>query len=402
MCNFKQKAEFYLNELCVNFKERCLGDAGNIEATTLFENEMKRLNWKTESYPLDVINWESDGAKLFSNNLEFSVLTSPYSLGCSVKSQLIAASTIDQLENIDAKSKIVLLYGDIAKEQIMPKNFVFYNPDNHKKIISLLEKSNAKAVICATGRNSSLAGGSYPFPLIEDGDFDVPSVYMTEEEGNRLLPHIGSLVTLESISKRIPSKAYNIIAIKGKDLSKKIVITAHIDAKKGTPGALDNASGVIVLLLLADLLKDYDGKTLIEIAAFNGEDYYAVPGQMNYIAKNNNNFDDIILNINIDGAGYKDGKSAFSFYGVEENKKREIGDIIKNYPGIKEGVQWVQGDHSIFIQYGRPAIAVSSEWLTENFDSQEITHTEKDTPQLIDCAKLVEISLALAEIIRRF
>ena len=85
------------------------------------------------------------------------------------------------------------------------------------------------------------------------------------------------------VSKRIPAKGYNVTGKKGKNNSQRIVITAHIDAKKGTPGAIDNATGVIVLLLLADLLKDYDGDKLIEIVAFNGEDYYAVPGQMNYI-----------------------------------------------------------------------------------------------------------------------
>ncbi len=90
------------------------------------------------------------------------------------------------------------------------------------------------------------------------------------------------------------------------------MVTAHIDAKKGTPGAIDNATGVIVLLLLSDLLKDYNGNRLIEIIAFNGEDYYAVPGQINYISTNKNNFNKILLNINIDGAGYKEGLSAFS------------------------------------------------------------------------------------------
>ncbi len=138
----------------------------------------------------------------------------------------------------------------------MPKNFVFYNPEEHQKIIALLEKGKPAAVIGATGRNSALAGGVYPFPLIEDGDFDIPSVYMTEEEGNRLLPFAGCIVTLNSVSVRIPGKGYNIIAVKGPEGADRIVVTAHIDAKKGTPGAIDNATGVIVLLLLADLLSD--------------------------------------------------------------------------------------------------------------------------------------------------
>jgi len=283
----------------------------------------------------------------------------------------------------------------------MPKNFVFYNPEKHQQIISLLEKGKPRAIICATGRNAALAGGVYPFPLIEDGDFDIPSVYMTEDEGNKLLAYVGKTVILKSISKRIPGKGYNVIARRGKPLGERIVITAHIDAKKGTPGAIDNATGVIVLLLLAKLLQDYNGKRLIEIVAFNGEDYYAVPGQMLYISKNHGRFNEILLNINIDGAGYKKGKSAFSFYGLPREIEKDANDVLSKFNGITEGIQWVQGDHSIFTQNGRPAIAVSSKWFTENIDSQEITHTPKDNIKIVDCQKVVEIAEALNLLVRK-
>lgn len=62
-------------------------------------------------------------------------------------------------------------------------------------------------------------------------------------------------------------------------------------------------------------------------------------------------------------------------------------------------VIWYQGDHSIFVQYGHPAIAVTSQWFLENMTSQEITHTPKDNPEIVDCKKLCEIALALTELI---
>ena len=45
-------------------------------------------------------------------------------------------------------------------------------------------------------------------------------------------------------------------------------MTAHIDAKKGVPGAIDNATGVITLLLLAERLSRYRGPHILEIFAF--------------------------------------------------------------------------------------------------------------------------------------
>ncbi len=284
----------------------------------------------------------------------------------------------------------------------MPKNFVFFNPESHQRIISLLENSGAKAIICATGRNAALAGGVYPFPLIEDGDFNIPSVYMTEEEGRKLSAFTGKEVILNSKSERIPGKGYNVIGRKGQQDNGRIVITAHIDSKKGSPGAIDNATGVVVLLLLAGLLKDYSGEKLIEIVAFNGEDYYSVPGQMAWISANQGNFENILFNINIDGVGYKEGKTEFSYYDLPDPLRDIANRVVEKHPGITEGKLWPQGDHSIFIQYGRPAIAVSSERFIENINSQDITHTPKDNIGIVDCNKLVETAVALSEIIREY
>jgi aminopeptidase YwaD len=394
------KCQGYLKTLCLDIPERCVGSEGNRQATHFFERELSSFGWATEMAEFDAIDWVENGAILRSDGVDFDVLVSPYSLGFIGSAELVSASTIEELSLINAKNKIIFLSGGIAREQLMPKNFVFYNPEEHQKIISMLEKSGARAIISATGRNASLAGGVYPFPLIEDGDFDIPSVYMTEEEGLKLSQKTGKTVFLESVSKRIPGKGYNVIGKKGNKNSSRIVVTAHIDAKKGTPGAIDNATGVIVLLLLADLLRDYSGDKLIELVAFNGEDYYAVPGQMNYISANRDNFGSILLNINIDGAGYKEGMSAFSLFALPEDLLKPARKVIGQYPGIAEGALWPQGDHSIFLQFGVPAIAVSSKWFIDNIAEQDITHTPKDNMGIVDCRKIIEISLALNSLIR--
>ncbi len=390
-----QKYMSYLKTLCEQIPERSVGSEGNRRATSFFEKKLSSSGWQTESFELDVIDWEDGGATLQVADQSFDVLVSPYSLGCSVQAPLIGVSHLEELESPDITGRILLLHGDIAKEQLMPKNFVFYNPAEHKKVIALLERMQPAAIVSATSRNAALAGGVYPFPLVEDGDFDIPSVYMTEEEGKRLLPHIGKSAMLQSRSTRIPAKAYNIVGRKGNNRDERIVISAHIDAKKNSPGAIDNATGVVILLILAELLKDYDGDRLLELVAFNGEDYYSVPGQMDYIRRNQGQFGSMVLNINIDGAGYKEGRSAFSFYDVPEAIRAKANEMLARFDGITEGVQWPQGDHSIFIQYGCPAIAVSSQWFIEHIDSQDITHTPKDNLGIVDGRKVVEIAEAL-------
>ncbi len=395
--NYEKKCEHYLTTLCVEIPERCVGSKGNRAATSFFEKEISSFGWKTSKQEFDAIDWKDGGVILKVEDKYFAAFVSPYSLGCEVKSELIPISSINELEKSELYGKIVLLHGDIAKEQIMPKNFVFYNPEHHKTIISLLEKSGVKAIIAATGMNSSTAGGVYPFPLIEDGDFNIPSVYMKDIDGEKLIEFAGKQVYLKSVSNRIPGKGYNIIAQKGTVGSERIIVSAHIDAKKGTPGAIDNATGVAVLLLLAELMNDYNGNNLIEIVAFNGEDYYAVPGQMLYLESNKDMFDNIILNVNIDGAGYKEGMSAFSFFNLPETMKDKAQNVIQKYQGIIEGKQWVQGDHSMFVQACKPAIAVSSNWFIQNMESQNVTHTLKDNLDIVDLKKVTEIAFALKD-----
>lgn len=398
--NLYSKSLSYLDVLCNRIGERSVGSEGNRQATTFLEKELSDLGWRTTAAEFDAIDWHDGGATLECKGLTFEVFTGPYSLPFNGSAQLLAASTISELEHAEIEGKIILLHGEIAREQLMPKNFVFYNPEEHQKIISLLEKGRPAAVIGATGRNSALAGGVYPFPLIEDGDFDIPSLFMTEEEGRRLLPLAGNTVSLNSVSERIHGKGYNIIAVRGTEDAGRIVVSAHIDAKKGTPGAIDNATGVVTLLLLAELLRDYDGPRQVELVAFNGEDYYAVPGQMNYIAANQGKFSSMILDINIDGAGYREGMSAFSEFSLSDGLSASMKRAISRYPGITTGPQWPQGDHSIFVQFGVPAVAVTSSWFIDNMESQDVTHTPKDNPEITDCRKIVEIAKALNDFIR--
>lgn len=396
---FKERCIDYMNKLCIEITERCVGSEGNRKASDFFEKKIKSFGWQTISQEFSAIDWKNDGSVLKVNEQDFKVQVSPYSLGFQGTAQLQSASTISELENGNFKDKILLLYGEIAKEQLMPKNFVFYNPEEHQRIVAALEKSGALAIICVTGRNASLAGGVYPFSLIEDGDFDIPSVYMTEEDGDKVIQLVGKTATLKILSERIPSIGYNIVGKIGAEGKKRIVITAHIDSKKGTPGATDNATGITVLLMLAELLQNYKGNKQIELVAFNGEDYYSVPGQMKYIMENEGNFKSILLNINIDGAAYEKGKTTFSFFDLPEEFKKAALSSIKEYPDVKKGVQWPQGDHSIFLQYGIPAIAVSSEWFTESAESQDITHTEKDNIGIVDIDKVIEIAEILNKII---
>ena len=394
-----EKAKEYLDRLCNQIPNRRVGSGGNRLATSFFAEAIKSFGFTVEYPEFDCMDWENEGAVLSVEGSSYEVPVSPYSLGVQVTAPLITACSVNDLETLDISNKILLMRGDLTKEQFLPKNFPFLQVEEQQKIIQLLETKKPLAVIAATTRNPEMAGALYPFPVFEDGDFNVPSVFVTAEQGSPLAAYEGKEISLEIKAKRIPARACNVVARKGKNLSERIVLFAHIDAKLGTPGALDNGTGIVTLLLLAELLKEYVGRKCIEIVALNGEDYYSNPGEQIYLKQNEGKFQEIVLGINIDGLGYSKGKTAYSVYQCLPEINALAEKVFAEDESFLPGEPWFQGDHAIFLMNGRPAIALTSELIYEL--STEYIHTEKDIPEIIDPEKVARAALRLHELIMR-
>jgi aminopeptidase YwaD len=392
-------AKDHLNRLCFEIPTRRVGSEGNRAATAFFAEAAHAHGFRTETPDFECIDWITEGASLAVGEARFEVHASPYSLGVRADAPLVVISTLAELEAVEAARRVLLVRGELTREQLMPVNFPFYNPEEHRQILGLLQAANPKAIVAATSRNPELAGAVYPFPLIEDGDFDIPSVYMTEEEGIRLAAHAGRAVSLDSRARRIPSRGCNVIARRGAGGPGRAVVCAHIDAKRDTPGALDNAAGVTVLLLLIELLADYRASLGLEIVAINGEDYYAAPGEISYLEQNRGHLGDIVLSVNLDAPGYHQGDASYSLYGCPEPLSSAIRATFSGRAGIAEGDAWYQGDHMIFVQNGVPALAITSERFMEI--ETTVAHTALDRPELVDPQKLAAVALALRDLVLR-
>jgi aminopeptidase YwaD len=400
--DFKRRIYSMIERIAEDVKKLCSetrhpGSAGNMNACAYAAKRFRESGLEVYEEEFSCMDWEDGACSLSLEGANLDAKTSPYSLSCSYEGPYVTAGSIDELEERNFTGMAVVLHGDLCKEQLAPKNFVFYNPDEHKRIVSLLEEKQPSAIIAVTSENPELAGAVYPFPLIEDGDFDIPSVYMTEEEGQKLLKNTDKPIKLSIKARRIPSRGRNIIARVNGKAAEKIVFCAHIDAKQSTPGALDNATGVAVLLALGELIKDCKGKYCIELLAINGEDYYAASGQMLYLKNNPDLADKVKLCINIDAAGCKEQKSSVCFFDLDKETERILRNIFSEDEGFVMIEPWYQGDHMVFVMNGVPAAAVSSENLFEILT--EIAHTEKDIPDISDAGVLYNIALNFKKLV---
>jgi aminopeptidase YwaD len=388
----------HLAEL-TRFSDRHVGGPGNLAATEYFSAVASAAGWQLSRTRFDCLEWECGLAKIEVGGELVTLHAGPYSLPCDVDAVLEHASSVEEIEGRDLSGAVLLVHGALASGQLMPKNFTFYNPAEHKRIIAAIETAAPVAVIAATGTDPYLVGGQYPFPLFEDGDFDVPNGYLRDVDGDRLLDLVGKVVHLQIDSRRVPTHAEHVVATLPGRQAERIVVSAHIDSRKDSPGALDNATGVATLLAVAESLGDRHPELTIELVPFNGEDNYANPGEMMWVAENEGSWDTIVLGVNIDDAGLVDTENNVSFYGCPPDIEEAVREAMGGRSRLSEGPKWGQGDHAILGLYGRPALAIASSGMRRFME--QYAHTERDTVDLADPGLVAEAADLIVDIVGR-
>jgi len=378
-----------LHTICLEYGERLTGSVSNQKLANYTAQYFKDCGYNVEQQKFSCIDWQPGAVELSCEGHKFAAEPSYYTLGCDVEAEFIVLKTIKELEKADLKNKVAVLQNDLSSERLMPKSFSFYNPDHHKQIISLLEDKNPAAIISVVADNNF---------IFEDGDFDIPSVYISEAEAEDLLKCDGK-VKLKIDAERRSSHGENIIARINAEKKKKVVITAHLDTKYGTPGALDNASGITVLLMLAQLIKADDLPYSLELLLLNGEDYYSLPGQMKYLEEYLNKENKIMLAINCDGVALKGSSTAVSKFELDSEADNLVNELIRKSDGFELIDPWPEGDHMLFVMNNIPAVALTSKDIFEIIDT--VIHTEKDNLEMIDYHKVEEVVYFIEKLLKR-
>ncbi len=382
-----------LKVLCENIGPRPVGSSNNQKAVSYIEKVLKDNGFTVEQQPFDCIEWSAGKASLHISGKEISVRPSDYTLPCDVKADLCTIGSLQELEKAQLQGHIALLHGSLVYEPLMPKNFTFYNPEEHQQIIHLLEKKKPAAILTYAFKEGT------PVPIITDGDFDIPCAVISEPVHKVLFKSAGKKAHLIITSRRSPSRAANIIARLHPAADEKLIFSAHIDTAPGTPGALDNGGGVACLLTLSDTLTAKNIQTGIELVFFNGEDYYSAPGETIYLGKYQHMFASVKLAVNCDGVGLKNSTNCFSCFSCPESLHKYILSLASNYPDLVETDPWYQGDHMLFTMQKVPALACTSSGIFDLLEN--VIHTPNDTIDMIDIQQLLSFTRFLSDICER-
>jgi aminopeptidase YwaD len=390
--------ESHLGALVSSHPDRHPGRPGNRAANDYAVTVFREHGWSVTSVDLEVLDCETGAAELAIDGRDFIVHPGPYTLPVDATAPLLPIDSGAALEAADVAGAIVLLHGEIAADQLFPKSFTFIDAPEHRRIYELLETGRPAAVIGATGRGAGMGGALYPYPLIEDGDFDIPNAYTTDEVGAELVSLVGRPTHLSIEARRFRAAARQITATRGPSGAPRVIAMAHIDSKGGSPGAVDNATGVAALLAIAELLADYDGPYLIELLPMNGEDYYASSGEHLFVAENEGRWEEIVGTVNMDAIGARGAGTALSMYGVSDAGREIVRRVLRRHPSVTMGEAWYESDHSIVAGHGRPAVALTSTNFRELCAT--VTHTERDTLEVVDAAVVAAAAEFVTDLIR--
>lgn len=389
----------HLDALCGFVPDRRPGSDGNRAATRYAAEVFGRSGWEVVRPVFEAMDWRTDGGKVRLADSDLEITPSPYGLGIATSGPIRVARAITDLDRTDLGGSILVLAEELAKEPFTPKAFPFYQHDDHVGIVRRLESVAPAAVVGVTGKYPALCGALDPYPLFEDGDFAIPAASIRPADAEPLLAAEGLDAQIEIRSDRWMAPAENVVATRG-DQTRRLTVVAHIDTKPGTPGAVDNAAGVVVLLLLAEMLAVEHHPDLpvgVELLAVNGEDHYAAPGELDWLATNEDHLDQVAVVINIDGAGYRGAPSAYSMYNVAGELAEQINRSFGAVESVVPGPDWYQSDHAIFAMRGHPAVAFTTQLVDEMLET--LFHAPTDTPDQVDVSLLVDIARAIEHLI---
>lgn len=380
----------HLYKLTVEIGCRPIGSPANEAAAETIRDAFRGLGLAVEEQPYPCTGWDCRGAWLslgdetlrLRSGQALPVEANAFSPACDVTAMAVPASTLDELAAADLRGKIALLHGELVAEPLAAKSW-FLRGERDDAIIAALEAK----------RPAALLAPPPPTPQYEqftaDWELEIPAATAPVAVIERILAQPGPL-HLRLECTKYPATARNIVARKPASRpanapAKKVALMAHFDTRVNTPGALDNAGGVAVLLALAEALRETALPFDLEFIAFDGEEYLPM-GDDEYVRRAGEaSFADITLAINMDGAGYIGGRNTVAAFNLAPELAGRIEAIVARAPTVQWVEPWPQSNHSTFAFRGVPALAFSSA------GAFNLAHFPADAMDKVSAAQLAEV-----------
>ncbi len=373
----------HLQHLCVEIGPRPVGSRANQAAADYIRQAFQDAGLQVEMQAFPCPVWEDRGTGLELDGQPLQAAANAFSPPCDVSGVPVAVGTLAELEATPLTGRIGLLYADLSRGTGLSTRGAAHFPERDREILHALEQKHPAALITVNQKRGCLER------LIRDWAFHIPSITVPAEVGLQLLQHSDAPLKLTIDSHCSASQFCNVIATKPGARRGRIVLCAHFDTMHDTPGASDNGAGVAVLLASAALLASRETELSLEWIALNGEENGGL-GDAAYLRQRGAELDEILVLINVDGAGQRLGANSITLMGGAQPFQEQLRALARAYPGVVWSDPWYESDHSAFYARGVPCIPISSA------GAANVTHFPADTVEWVSPVKMHEV-LSLIE-----
>jgi aminopeptidase YwaD len=376
--DLEAKVMKHLEHLCVEIGPRPVGSKANQAAADYIRRAFEATGLAVEMQEFLCPLWEEIETQLEVGGEKLPAFANTWSPSCDVVAPAVALGTVAELEAAELADRVGVLYGDLTKGHGIGPRSAFYFPEEHQKIVHLLEEKGPAALLVVNPQVGNLER------LICDWEFPIPSVTVPTEAGLTLLRHSDWPLHLRIESSQAPSRFASVVARKAGRRPERIMLLAHLDTQADTPGANDNGAGVAVLLALAERLAQRELAASLEWVAVNGEESGGL-GDAEYLRRWGDTLEQVLAVINVDGVGHFLGTHTVTIMGGSQALRDQVFALMERYPGVIRVEPWYASDHTAFFLQGVPCIPISSVGPVAN------EHLPTDTVEWISPAKLSEV-----------
>lgn len=361
------------------------GSPGNHAAAAYIQGLFEQYGLEVERQEYACPAWECDETILEFDGAPLEAAANAFSPPCDLSAPLAPIGSLEQLEAARLEGRIAVLYGDLARAPLAAKAW-FLKDERDERIVALLEEKAPPALITVQASGAELPR------LIEDADLAIPSATVPARAGLALIRKPALPARLRIASRRSEGHSCNLVGRKPGASPAWLVLCAHYDTMIDTPGALDNASGVSVLLALASLLGRKELRLGLELVAFSGEEYLPM-GDVEYARRAGERFNDIEAAINADGVGQWLGSTSMALIAGSQPFHERLVELKKQYPGVVWVPPWPESNHSTYSFRGVPSLAFSTA------GGLRLEHRRDDTLEWLSPARLAELVALIREIV---
>lgn len=269
------------------------------------------------------------------------------------------------------------------------------------KAIILQDSSQIQEVY---GKSKAIFINEEPFKkYIDVQEEGIPIIQISDQIFNQLVQNSDDVMVgiKYSLNKELIQVSNVVGKISGKNKENAIILSAHFDhvgyiGNKVFYGAVDNSSGVSVILNVARRLKEYSKTNRLDsdvlVCLFNGEES-GLQGSKSFVQEIKGKYKSI-YNINVDTVGIREDQNLLFVQGDGKQESRFIQVISDffNTKGFNVQIDSAESDHISFLQENVPAVNLGQK-------SIESIHTIQDKPDNINYEYLEKLSDALYNLV---